>query len=171
MFFLKAFKSLIAVLHSSDSPLQVAFGLALGALIGLNPLSTLQTMLLFIILMGTKSNLKAAVLAMPLFAALGFLLDPLSHRLGYVLLVQTPALTPLWTAGYNAPLIPFTRFNNTIVLGSFILGLILFIPLVLAGKAGVVYYRAHLQERMENMKIMKFMSITRWVALWEKSKQ
>ena len=42
---------------------------------------------------------------------------PLSDWLGYATLTST-AVRPLWIEAYNAAIIPFTRFNNTIVMGS-----------------------------------------------------
>jgi uncharacterized protein (TIGR03546 family) len=168
---IKALKSLIGVLHSSDSPWGVAFGAALGALLGLNPLSTLQAIVLFLILMATKSNLGAAALATPVFAGLGLLLDPVAHRLGYTLLVQSPALTPLWTTWYNAPLVPFTRFYNTVVLGSFVLGLALFVPVLFGVRLGVVYYRHNFQVQVEKLKIVKLLSLTKLLDIWEKTRK
>jgi uncharacterized protein (TIGR03546 family) len=165
---IKAIKSLLGVLHSSDSPWQVAFGAALGALIGLNPLSTLQAAVLFLVLMATQSNLGAAALATALFALLGFLLDPVAHGLGYALLVQAPSLTPLWTDWYNAPLVPFTRFYNTVVLGSFLLGLVLFVPVLLGTRQGVIYYRKNLQARIEKLKVAKLLNLSKLLDLWEK---
>ena len=47
----KFFKQIITVLHSEISPKQIAAGAALGAIIGLSPLSTLITFpLLFLYL-------------------------------------------------------------------------------------------------------------------------
>ena len=58
----------------------------------------------------------------------GVLLDPLSHRIGLGLLHLT-WLRPVWTWLYNLPLAPWTSFNNTVVLGSLVLGLALLYPL------------------------------------------
>lgn len=171
MFWIKALKSLLSVLQSSDSPYQVAFGVALGALLGLSPLATLQATLLFLILMGTKSNLGAAALATPLFAAIGFVLDPLAHRLGLALLTQVPSLVPIWTSAYNAPLVPFTRFYNTVVLGNFLIGLALFLPVLFLSRQGVIYYRAHYQEKVSRWKIMKVLNLTKVTDLLDKVKK
>jgi uncharacterized protein (TIGR03546 family) len=171
MFWIKALKNLLAVLQSSDSPFQIAFGVSLGAWLGLSPMGTPQAILLFLILMGTKSNLGAASLATVLFAGIGFLLDPLANQLGYWLLAGTPALTSFWTQAYNAPIVPFTRFYNTVVLGNGLLGLLLFVPLVFLARAGVLYYRAHLQEKVNRWKIMKVLNLTKVADLAGKVKK
>ena len=54
-------------------------------------------------------------------------LDPLSHRIGLFLL-QHPYLHSGWTWLYNQPLAPWTYFNNSVVLGSFVIGLLLLYP-------------------------------------------
>ena len=37
----------------------------------------------------------------------------------------TPPLRPLWIAVYNRPLVPYTTFNNTVLLGSVVSRLVL----------------------------------------------
>ena len=68
------------------------------------------------------------MLGWALFVPVGFLLDPVFHRIGASLL-QAPSLRPLWTAMYNTPLVPYTNFNNTVVLGSFVGWLVLAVPI------------------------------------------
>jgi uncharacterized protein (TIGR03546 family) len=75
--------------------------------------------------------------------------------LGYLILADIPFLQPLWTTLYNIPIFPFTRFNNTVVMGSFITGLILFVPIYLLSKRGVIVYREKYDVRISNSKIFK----------------
>ena len=46
---------------------------------------------------------------------LGFIFDPVFHAIGLQLL-EAPSLRGLWTSMYNTPLVPYTNFNNTVVL-------------------------------------------------------
>ena len=85
---------------------------------------------------------------------LGFLLDPVFHRIG-VELLQAQSLRPLWTSMYNTPLVPYTNFNNTIVLGSVVAWLVLLIPIYFAAKYGVARYRATIGERVKQSKFYK----------------
>ncbi|MBN1596194.1 TIGR03546 family protein [candidate division FCPU426 bacterium] len=160
MFWLKAVRSLLAVLQSEDSPWQVAGGVALGMVMGFSPLSGIQNVVLFLLIMFLNVNVGGALLSAALFALLAALLDPLSHHLGYALLVQTDGLTPLWTSWYNAPIVPFTRFNNTVVMGSFILALLLFVPVMVGTRMFVVYYRRHWQDRVAKWKLVKWLKLT-----------
>ena len=61
-----------------------------------------------------------------------------------------------WAAtSINAPLVPYTNFNNTVVLGSVVGWLVLFIPIVLLVKFLVVRYRATYGERVRRSKFYK----------------
>jgi uncharacterized protein (TIGR03546 family) len=95
-------------------------------------------------------SFPGALLAMAVFTPLGFLLDPAFDALGRVLLLETPSLTPLWTALYNAPVVPLTRFNNTVMAGAMASSLALLLPLYFGGRWGVARYRATVGERIRN---------------------
>jgi uncharacterized protein (TIGR03546 family) len=93
-----------------------------------------------------------ALLGWALFAPFGFLLDPVFDRVGRQLLLDTPSLQPMWTSWFNAPVIPYTNFNNSIVLGSFIVWLALSLPIFFAARYGVSRYRATLGERVRRSR-------------------
>ncbi len=91
------------------------------------------------------------MLGLALFTPLGFLLDPLFDRVGAALL-QSRALAGLWTDWYNTPLIPWTSFNNTVVLGSFVAWLVLAAPIFLGARWAVARYRATYGQRVANAR-------------------
>lgn len=63
------------------------------------------------------------------------------------------ALHGLWTWLYNVPIAPLTRFYNTVVMGSFVSGLILFLPVFYGMKRFVIAYRATIGARIERTRI------------------
>jgi uncharacterized protein (TIGR03546 family) len=93
-----------------------------------------------------------------LFVPVGFLLDPAFDWIGRTLLLETPALRPLWTALYNAPVVPLTSFNNTVVLGSLVFALVLWLPLFFAGRWGVARYRATVAERVKRSALYRMVT-------------
>ena len=144
---LKLIQSLIKTLHSDGSPAQIAAGIALGAGIGLTPLVNVHNVAIVVLLMILDVSFGAGMLGWALFVPVGFLLDPAFDRLGAWLLAH-PGLRELWTAAFNTPLVPYTNFNNTVVLGS-VAGWLLLSPLVYAlAHVGVIRYRATLGERV-----------------------
>jgi len=151
----KLIQSIVKALHSDGTPGQVAIGLALGAIIGLTPLMSLHNAVVFGLIIILNVSFPGALLGIAVFTPLAFLLDPLFDALGRLLLVGTPALTPLWTELYNTPVVPLTDFNNTVVLGSLVTALVLFVPLVLAARWGVARYRATVGERIRRSALYR----------------
>ena len=152
---LKFIARILSVLNGEISPRQIAAGFALGALIGLLPASGLLPFLLILIALIVNVNLAIFFVSMAVFALISFAVDPLANVVGYHLLAKTPALVPFWTRLYNMPVVPFTKFNNTIVLGSFTIGVILLVPLYFLGKAGVVLYRTRWRAAIQRTKIVQ----------------
>ena len=96
----------------------------------------------------------AGMLAWALFVPLGFALDPVFDRVGHALLTSR-ALVPLWTSWFNAPLVPYTNFNNTVVLGSVAGWLALFVPVFFLAKWSIIRYRATYGERVRRSKFYR----------------
>ena len=136
---------LLKHLHSDDTPGQVGAGLALGAILGLTPLLNLHNVVVLILIIMLRVSFSGALLGWLLFTPLGFAFDPLFDALGHRLLLETPALTGVWTTLYNTPVVPLTNFNNTVVLGSLAVAVALFLPLNALGRFGVRRYRAAVQ--------------------------
>jgi uncharacterized protein (TIGR03546 family) len=152
---LKLLQSLVKTLHSEGTPGQVALGMALGAALGLTPLVNVHNLLIAALIFILNVSVGGALLGWALFAPLGFLLDPAFDRLGRQLLLDTPALTPMWTAWFNTPILPYTNFNNTIVLGSVVAWLALSLPIFVAARYGVARYRATVGERVRRSRFYK----------------
>jgi uncharacterized protein (TIGR03546 family) len=155
MFFLQFISKFIKVMRAGASPAQIAGGFALGSLIGLMPFLTLQSVAIFCIIFLINVNLSAATFAIFVAGFGAFLLDPLFHHLGFYALTGIQSLQGLWTKLYNMPVAPLTRFNNTVVLGSFIGGLVLLAPVYFGMKKLVVAYRAGLEAKIKKWKIVQ----------------
>jgi uncharacterized protein (TIGR03546 family) len=162
MFWLKLVSNFIKILREGQTPAQVAGGFALGAILGLSPMLTLQGIFVWLVILVLDVNLSAATLSLMVFSLFAYIFDPLFHRLGYVLLVDAGGLKGLWTTLYNAPIAPLTRFNNTIVMGSFVCALIFFTPIYFGMKKFVVAYRSTVGKNIEKMKIYQVISKS-WV--------
>src|SRR5438093_13631886 len=103
MLFLKLIQSLIKTLHSEGTPGQVAAGIALGSILGLTPLVSVHNAVVFGLIVLLNVSFPAAMLGWALFVPAGFLLDPLFDAIGRKLLLDTPALVPLWTTPHHRP--------------------------------------------------------------------
>ncbi len=165
MFWLKIIKDFLAILREGQTPRQVAAGFMLGSIIGFSPMVTLQGLVVWLIILLFDVNLGAAVLALTFCKLCAYLLDPLFHWLGFQILTNIDGLRPLWTAMYNAPVAPLTRFNNTVVMGSFACALVLALPIYFGFKHLVIAYRKTIGARVEKMKlyqVIKHSSLVQW---------
>lgn len=116
-----------------DSPRQLALGIALGMLIGLIPKDSLLPYAIGLIAILSHSNLLCLGISAFVFTKLGPLLDGLSHPLGAWAL-NLSAIEPSLNWLYQWPLLPWMRLENTVVTGSFIVGLLSFIPVYLVSE-------------------------------------
>jgi len=128
MLILQFLAKLFKILRSAASPNQIAAGFVLGMIIGFTPFWSLHNLLIIILIFILNVNIATAIFSFAIFSGVAYLFDPWIHDFGYYLLVDVTALNVVWTAMYNIPVIALSRFNNTIVLGSLIISLILTIP-------------------------------------------
>ncbi len=159
-------QSLIKTLHSEGTPGQVAAGLVLGSILGLTPLLSLHNVVVVGLIVILNVSIPSAMLGWALGIPAGFLLDPLFDVIGRGLLLGTPALRPLWTALYNAPVAPLSGFNNTVVLGSLVSSLALGVPLFFAARRGVTRYRATVAERLKRSALYRAVTASKLYNLY-----
>jgi uncharacterized protein (TIGR03546 family) len=151
---LKLIQSIIKTLHSEGTPGQVAAGIAIGSVLGLTPLFNIHNLIIFSLVVVLNVSFGGAMLGWALFVPVGFLLDPVFDAVGRELLLA-PSLRPLWTSITNTPVVPYTNFNNTVVLGSFVGWLVLAVPIFFAARYGVARYRATIGERVRRSRFYK----------------
>ncbi|MEM0927363.1 MAG: TIGR03546 family protein, partial [Planctomycetota bacterium] len=128
LFSLKIFKNLRKAIAGRRYPAQLAGGLALGVLLGIIPHGNL---LAVVVLMGILCfQVNHAFLAVIAIASAygAAYLDPYSHQVGEFLLTH-PTGNALARRTWTFPLVPWMDLNNTVVLGSFTIGLLATLPL------------------------------------------
>lgn len=115
-------RSLRETMKFGDTPQQLALGVALGLVIGLVPKGNFMCVGLCLIAVSTRVNLGATMLSAVVFSLASPLLDPLTHRIGLKLLTWE-LLQPVYAVLYSVPFVAWTAFNDTVVIGSLLLGL------------------------------------------------
>ncbi|QDU79337.1 hypothetical protein Pla110_10450 [Polystyrenella longa] len=145
---------LVETLTEASNTSQMAWGFTLGMWIGLVPKDNLLAIGLMTLLYMLRVNLSAALMSAFIFSWVGFLLDPLSHRLGEFLL-HLPVLESTWTFLYNQPFVPWTNFNNTVVLGSFVVGAIALYPTARYSRPFFEWFTPRCKERLERFRIVR----------------
>lgn len=166
MLVLKLLQSLVKALHSEGTPGQVGAGIALGSILGLTPLVNLHNLVVIAVILMLNVSVPGALLGWALFTPLGFALDSAFDAVGRRLLLDTPALAPLWTALANTPVVPLTNFNNSVVLGSLVCGLVLFTPIYVGGRWAVRRYRETLGERMKQSGLYRAITTSKLYGIY-----
>lgn len=154
MLLLKLLQQLFKTLNSDGTPGQVAAGIALGAALGLTPIANLHNLVVFALALMLAVSMGGVFLGWSLFVPVGFALDPLFDRIGTALLTA-PALAPFWTTLANTPGVPLTNFSNTVVLGSFVSWVVLWLPVFFLARWLVARYRVSIYERLKKMRFFQ----------------
>lgn len=127
LFLLKPLRLTLKALITQATPGQLALGFAFGVLIGMVPKGNLIALTLGIILAASRANLAVATGTILTVSFFSGYLDSLFDSVGWYVLSH-PALFETWTNLYNRPLAPWTDFNNSIVMGSLLVGIACLYP-------------------------------------------
>ena len=145
---------ILVSLNSNSRPGELSSGIAFGFTLALVPGGNLLWVAIFAIAFLIKHHLGAMLLSLLLFKPLAPLLDPLLHRTGEIILTQ-PGFHGFFTTLYNLPVLPWFQFNNTIVMGSLVWSLLLWLPLFILFRILVVIYRNKIASRLAESKLIK----------------
>ena len=129
-------------------------GYCTGGILGISPFISLQGIVVLLILLLFRVQFGMAFVSAFIFKFLFTFLAPVMHQLGSFTL-EIESFKTLYTWGTNTPLIPFTKFNHSVVMGGLIVGIILapvnyFLSLYMIRK-----YRSSVVERVKNSKMAK----------------
>ena len=156
---LKQLFAFIRMINSDTGHNQLAAGLCCGLIMGFAPFISIQTLLVLALVFFFRIQMGAAFISAFFFKFIAWLADPVADILGRYVLEQE-SLRPLFVAMYNMPLVPMTRFNNSIVMGSMIASLLLVIPMFFVFRLLILKYRVTVVSRFQQSKIWKAWTAT-----------
>ena len=162
---LRAILKLLHVLNSEAEPGQISLALAFALIMGLTPLWSLHNLAVLLLVLVLRVNLSAFLLGTAVFSGLAYLLDPFFHRVGLAVLTA-PSLEGVLTALYNSTLWRIERFNNSIVTGSLLVSLALFVPTVLALNWAIRQYRARVLARVKRLRVVQALTATKFAQMY-----
>ncbi len=156
---LKQIFQFIKLLNSDTETGPLAAGLACGFILGMTPSFSLQTVLVILILFTFRIQMGAAFIGAFFFKFIAFMLDPVFHSIGSAVL-EIEGMKGLYTSLYNMPIIPFTRFNNSIVMGSAVVSILLAPFVYILSRILIAKYRKTVVERFQQTKFWKAIKAT-----------
>lgn len=151
---LKLITKFLAGINANKRPGEIAAGIAFGFLLAAQPGWTIVAIIFFAIAFILKIYMPALFLSLFLFSLASPVLDIPSDLLGGFIL-NLPALQGVFTTLYNLPLVPYTRFNDTLVMGGIALGIIAWLPLFFAFRVLVGIYRNTVRKKIVSSVFFK----------------
>jgi len=167
---LKQVFAFLKMLNSETGHHSLAAGIATGFVLGFSPLLSLQSLLVLICIFAFRIQMGAALVAAFFFAFIGYLLDPVFNAVGGAIL-EMDSLQGLFTTLYNMPIVPLTRFNNSIVMGEGVLTIILSPIVYFVSLHLILKYRETVVARFKTTKFWKAIQATslfKWYYSYDK---
>jgi uncharacterized protein (TIGR03546 family) len=150
----------LKALNSDDSPWQISLALCLGLLVGLTPLLTVHNMFLLLLVLIVRVNLGVFSLSLGIFSGVAYVIDPLSEGFGFWLL-PVESLQSFWTAMYQISFWRLLQFNNSLVLGSLCLCLLLVPAVFIGSKVLIEQYRLTIMSWVQRRRLIVWLKSSR----------
>ena len=147
---------ILKVLNSETASGQISLALCFALIAGLTPLYSLHNLVVLLLVLFLRVNLSTFIVGWIFFSGLAYILDPIFHRLGLVLLTA-PSLEALWTSLYNMLIFRLSKFNNSIVMGSVLFSLIFFLPVYFLSNILINKYRDHILAWVRKTRLVQLL--------------
>lgn len=147
---------LLKALNANVDPGDIAHAVSIGVLLGLMPKNSLLWYMLFVFFLFFKIHKGTYLLILIIFSLTAPVFDALFDTLGYAVLTCKP-LESTFAMLLDIPFVGFTKFNNTIVAGSVISGLILYIPFYIIARIFIKVWRARIAPIFQQSKVLRTM--------------
>lgn len=167
---LKQLFSFIRLLNSDTGNISLAMGMTCGFILGMTPVLSLHSLIIFLIIFFFRIQIGAALVTAFFFKFVAFLLDPIFHFVGSKVL-EIESLNGFFTTLYNMPIIPFTRFNNSIVMGSAVVTFTLSPFVFIFSQRMIIKYRETVLARFKTTRFWKAVEATKFYQWYYKYNQ
>lgn len=162
---LRTIAKVLRVLNSETEPGQISLAFCLSMIAGFTPFLSVHNLLVFLLVLLFRLNLSTFIFGLVLFSGVAYLFDPLFHRIGLTVLTAS-ALEGLWTLLYNMTLFRLEKFNNSVVMGSLLFSILLFVPLYLLSNQIIVRYRDDVVAWVRKSRIMQAFKATKFYRIY-----
>ena len=149
-FFIKFLKEL----NSSSGDKFISLAIVLGLIYGFLPSSNLFSFIILIIMLIIRIPFGLFLASSAIFKTIGYFLDTIFDKTGYLVLTS---FIHFWEFIYNLPLMRWSGFNNTIVMGSLVWGVIIAIFLFVILNEFIRVYREKVFSFLKKYKLLKWL--------------
>lgn len=124
---LKHIANFFRALNANSKPSEIAHALCLGLMLGLMPKTNALWYLIFIFFTFVRINKAFYFISMLVISQFAWLLDDIFNTVGLSILYY-PQFEKTFALLIDIPFVGFTRFNNSIVMGSLACSLLAYVP-------------------------------------------
>ena len=147
---------LLRILNSETAPINISLAICFGMMVGITQMWSVHNIIILFIVLFFRVNLSAFILGTLVFKGLSFLFNGVFHQIGLALLTAD-FYKNIGTYLYNITFWKFDRINNTIVVGSIMVSIIGFLPMLLFLNVLIKKYRKHILGYVRKTKIARAM--------------
>lgn len=147
---------LVRILNSETAPINISLGICFGMIVGFTQIWSVHNLIILFVVLLFRVNLSAFFLGSLAFKSLSFLFNGAFHKIGLSLLTAD-YYRDLGTYLYNITFWKFDRINNTIVIGSIVVSILGFVPMLFLLNFFIKKYRIHILNYVRKTKIAKAM--------------
>lgn len=160
---------LLSILNSDANPSQISLAITLAMLAGVNSYFSLLGLIAICLLFVLRANISAFLALSAVFALLSFALAPVLSSVGDGILTSQ-SMQPLFTSLYNQEWFQLFALNNTLVMGSAIVSLVLAVPVFFLSNIMVEKYRAAMMEFVNKFKIVQTLKASKFYNIYQSVK-
>jgi len=142
-------------LNSAGSEKLISLAVVLGLISGFLPFFNVFTLLILFIAFVIRIPFGLFLSSWGVFSVTGYFLDPVFAKTGYFILTSS-LLTPLWEFLYNVPLMRWSGFNNTVVMGGLVWGMVFGVLLFFVLSKSIGFYRKKFMDFCSKYSALKW---------------
>ena len=151
---LKSVSKFLKAVSSNTNPNEIAHAFACGILLGFMPKNNLLWYILFFLFFFLRIQRSVLTLTLIISTLVAPLMDPLFNIIGEWILTR-PFLISFYQWLLNIPFVSFTKFNNTILMGSFVSGVILYLPCFGLSRLFIYLWRRFCAQWFNKLKLVQ----------------
>ena len=153
----KSISNLLKSFNSTVNPGEIAHAFSCGAILGLMPKDNLFWYLVFLFILFIRINKPSYLIMILVGAAISPAFDSLFDNVGYWFLT-IPAFSSFFGTLLDIPFVAFTKFNNSVVMGSFLCGILFYVPIYFFGRFLIFIWRKYAASFIKNSKVYKLIN-------------
>ncbi len=110
----------LRLLLNDSLPKNIGWALMPAFTLAVFPVTSLQWGVALLSIVLVRFNLASLCFGTLFFWSLSGFMDPFAHNVGNYILTQAPGFSNVWPRLFHAPILPYTLFNHTTVMGYFV---------------------------------------------------